>query len=338
MLLIAPDRWVAESKVTIRNISSANNDTSALGFIIGEFNPVSREDAFFLKEYIYSYDMFEYLDQNINLRRLYRKNIWDPFSRLFYRTTKEDALNYYQSKVSVVLEEGSGVLTIAVQGFKPKDAQQINKAILERSEWFLNEISHKIAKDQALFFESQIKLAAKRMNDAQEVIIDFQIENNIINPLTQTEFGTKLIANLITELANQETELKALRSYLSNHSPQIVSLRSKIAALKEQINQENQLIAGGNKQALNSIALKFQNLEIEAKLATKLYEVAIAALEKNNLSIVKQFKSLVVISSPVLPEKPILPKRLYNLALFFVIMTAIYGTTKLIWTSIKEHT
>ncbi len=338
ILLIAPNRWVAESKVIVRNVSSGNNNPTALGFIIGEFNSISREDAFFLKEYIYSYDMFEYLDQNINLCRLYRQGVWDPFSRLFRRTAKEDALNYYKSKISVILEENSGVLTISAQGYKPKDAQAINKAIIERSEWFLNEISHKIAKDQILFFETQIKLATKRMNDAQKAIIAFQVDNNIIHPLIQAESGAKLIANLMAELASQEAELKALQSYLSNNAPQIVALQSKITALKQQINQESNLIAGGDTQSLNSIYLKFQNLEIEAKLAEEIYKTTIASLEKNNLNVDKQFKSLVIISSPTLPEKAILPKRLYNLILFFVIIIAIYGTTKLIVISIKEHT
>jgi capsular polysaccharide transport system permease protein len=236
-----------------------------------------------------------------------------------------------------VLEENSGVLTIATQGFKSKDAKKINDAILERSEWFLNEISHKIAKDEALFFENQIKQAAKRVNEAKKAIISFQVENNIINPSTQLKFGTKLIANLIGELASHETELRTLSSYLSNNSPQIISTQSKIAALKGQIDKESRVIAGGDEQALNSISLKFQDLETEAKIAEQIYEATVASLEKNRLDSAKKFKSLAIISAAILPEKPILPKRLYNIMLFAIIIGAAYGSIRLILSSIKEH-
>ncbi len=337
MILVAPNRWVAESKVVVRDVNSQAASTTALGFIINEFNPVSREDAFFLKEYIYSYDMFEYLTKAIKLRKLYRNWVWDPFSRLFYHTSKEEALEYYRSKVLVVLEENSGVLTITTQGFNPQDAQRINNAILERSEWFLNNISHKIAKNQVSFFESQVKLALNNMQKAQQAMIAFQAEHNVIHPSVQTESGAKLVASLMAELATQEAELKALASYLSNNSPQIISMEAKIGALKKQIDQERKLIAGGDTQALNSASLKFQNLEIEAKLAEEIYKSTLALLEKNTLNSVKQFKSLVVISAPTLPEKALLPRKIYNLILFFIVISAVYGTIKLIWTSIKEH-
>ena len=97
------------------------------------------------------------------------------------------------------------------------------------------------------------------------------------------------------------------------------------------------MVAGGDTKALNSTFLKFQNLEIEEKLAEEVYKSTLALVEQNNLNSSKQFRSLVIISAPTLPEKAVLPKRLYNLLLFFIIVTALYGTIKLILTSIKEH-
>ena len=337
MILITPNRWVAESKVVIKDVYPHMTGATALGFIINELNPISREDAFFLKEYIYSYDMFEYLNHRIKLCKLYRHGVWDPFSRLFRNTSKEEALEYYKSKVAVILEENSGVLTITTQGFNPQNAQIINKAILERSEWFLNDISQKIAKNQKLFFDSQVKVALTNMQKAQQAMITFQTEHNIIHPLAQTESGTKLVANLMAELAAQEAELKALGCYLTNNAPQVISLENKIDGLKKQIDQERKMVAGGDTKALNSAFLKFQNLEIEEKLAEEVYKSTLALVEQNNLNSSKQFRSLVIISAPTLPEKAVLPKRLYNLLLFFILVTAVYGTIKLILTSIKEH-
>ena len=75
MTLIMPNRWVAESKVVIKDVNPHVAGATALGFIINEFNPISREDAFFLKEYIYSYDMLEYLNHKIKLCKLYRHGV-----------------------------------------------------------------------------------------------------------------------------------------------------------------------------------------------------------------------------------------------------------------------
>ena len=50
---------------------------------------------------------------------------------------------------------------IVTQGFRPQDEEQIDEAILQRSEWFWL----KIGKNDALFFEGRIKQATNHLNE-----------------------------------------------------------------------------------------------------------------------------------------------------------------------------
>ncbi len=337
LFTVAADRWESESKITVKSISAMDSSASSgLSMLFGA-SPAVREDVMFLREFILSPDMLEYLNEVIKLREMYSKAGMDVLFRLPEDATREDELIYYRRRVSANYDDINGVLTVTTQGFSPEDAKVINQAILTRSERFLNEISQHIARDQITFLDRQIAATAERMVAARNSVIVFQRKHKLLDPVIQGEAGTRLIGKLTEEVVATEAEIRALSAFLSDKAPQVVHLKAKLGSLRTQMAMEETALTGGNAEALNAIAAQFQDLKTEADLAREVYRIGLAEMEKSKVNAIKKSKSLVVISAPFLPERSTLPNRPLWLGLFLIAALFIYGVSRLTWISVRDH-
>lgn len=334
---LSANRWESVAKVTIKSAGSSDVSGIGLGFLVGA-NPTVREDAMFLREFIESYDMLDALDKSIGLRSLYAGRPSDPLSSLSKSSTKEEFLDYFRSRVGVVLDESSGVLTITAQGFSPESALKINREILSRSEVFLNDISRKMARDQAAHLQAQLSLTMESLNSAKAAVLKFQAKTKYLDPLKSSEAGAKLIGELTAQLSSSEAELGSMLSYMQEKAPQVVALRQKISALRAQVAKESSVVAGSSPgRSLNALASEFDSVRLQAELAHEIYKANLLQLERNKMDEVRKFKNLVVISSPHLPEESTVPNRPYLFLLWSLVILAIYFVGHMVWQSIEEH-
>lgn len=337
LFVFAADRWESESKITVKsNSHSESVGAAGLSMLLGA-SPAVREDVMFLREFILSQDMLDHLNRTIGLRAMYGKSGLDVFAGLAEKATREEAMRYYQRRVEAIYDDINGVLTIKTQGFSPEDAKKINEAILARSDQFLNGINQRIARDQIEFLDQQMGEATRRMVTARNAVIDFQRRHKLLDPVKQGEAGALLVSKLGEELVSAEAELRAVSQFLGDGAPQVVTLKAKISSLRTQVAKEEAAITGGNAGALNGIAAQFQDLRTEAEMAREIYKVGLAEMEKSKINAVKKSKSLVVISSPYLPEDATLPNRPLWLTLFFIAAVFAFGAFRLSWISIRDH-
>ena len=337
LFVVAADRWESESKITVKsNSASESAGAAGLSLLLGA-SPSVREDVMFLREFILSQDMLEHLNSSIGLRSMYDKAGLDIFAGLPEDATREEAISYFNRRVEATYDDINGVLTLRTQGFSPGDAKKINEAILARSEQFLNGINQRIAREQVDFLNQQMGDATRRMVAARNAVIDFQRRHKLLDPVRQGEAGVMLVSKLGEELVAAEAELRALSSFLGDEATQIVTLKAKIASLRTQVAKEEAAITGGNAGALNGIAAQFQDLRTEAEMAREIYQLGLAEMEKSKINAIKKSKSLVVISSPYLPEDATLPNRPLWLSLFFIAALCAFGSVRLAWIAIRDH-
>lgn len=334
----AANRYVSETVVTVRQANnSAVSAVSGLAMLAG-VSPSSREDVLFLREYIHSLDMLAILDKKLSVRSAYEAQKNDPFFRLYGWMSKEWFLWYYRNRVEVVYDDMTGLLRIRTEAFTAEQAQAINKAILSESERFVNELSHRLSREQMVFAEEELKIAKERYTLDKNALVSFQNTHAVFDPVAQAQAKASLFEELDSTIAKKEAELGALLSYLQESAPQVVALRSEIAALKVQAQKEKGKIAsvnGGEK--LNSLASNYQDLVIEAGFAEDAYKVALTSVEKTRIEASEKVKQLAVIQSPILPESAEYPKRLYNLITIFVFLLLLAGIARLIKATIEDH-
>jgi capsular polysaccharide transport system permease protein len=336
LAIFANDRYVSSSILMVKQVADAPAvDSTGIAALFGTMN-TSGEDANVLKEYIHSRDMVEKLNQELNLRQAFL-NTKDPVFALAEDAAVEDLVEYFGRVVQVQLNEKTMMLEVSSQGFSPEFSLKLNKAILKNSENFINEISQSIAQEQQKFAEKQLGDATLQLKKAREVLLDYQNKNEIYDPEVQAKAVATIIASLQGNLAQLKTEERTLLGYLNDTAPQVVAIRSQIASVETQIENENSKLTSPSNKKLNKNVADFEELKAQVSFATDVYKISITSLEKARLEASRKLKKLVVISSPRLAETALYPRKIYISISSFILLNILFGIGLLVHSVIREH-
>lgn len=334
--LVAENRYVSESKLVVVKNSEANANLTGIALpMLGFGGNASQEDTRYLKEYIYSPEMFDILDKQLNLRKNFEPNGLDVFYMIPGWASKEYAIEYFRNRLDLLIDDRTGILTVRTQGFTPEFSLRFNQAILKESERFINELSYKIAREQLDLAGQEVSRARKGLDSVKESLLPFQEKQ--IDPVSAVSMSNQIVSGLESTLAGKEAELRAALGMLQDSAPQVVALRQAISALKEQIRTEKSKLSSTDGGRLNRRAAEYANQKTMLDFQADLYKVALSAFEKTRVDTIRKIKSLAVISSPNLPERAEYPRRLYSLFAAFFLLVMAYGFLRLGLAVIEDH-
>ncbi|WP_161593807.1 capsule biosynthesis protein [Campylobacter armoricus] len=337
-VFIAANRYVSESVLSVKSTTGDSGAITGIAALLTN-NSFSSDDINYLKSYIHSLDMLNILEEKIQIRELYQKQKLDFFYSISSSADQEDFLKYYKNRVKITQENSAnGLLRVEVEGFNPQSAHLIALTIVKESEKFINEISHKTARDQMQFAEEELLQFKKRYQKAKDELLAFQNKYGVFDPLKQAEGALKLIGELESKIAAKEAELLMMQSYINDNAPQIITIKSEITALKKQLQKEKSKVSSPkSSQKLNDLAAKFQDLTIEVGFAESAYTAALKAYEGARIEALRKIKQVVIVQSPSLPQSAKYPESLYNILTAFMILSLIFGIVKFIKMIIEEH-
>lgn len=337
--LFAADRYVSETTVALRQATSESSALPGTAMLLAGITPPSREDTLYLKEYVHSLGLLKLLDQKLQVRQHYEAVKRDPLFRLWSGASQETFLDYYRARVEVTFDDLSSLLTIRVQGFDPSFAQTLNKTILQESERFVNEFSHKIAREKLSFADAELLRAGQRLQEARAQVLAFQGKHKLLDPLAQAQASGALTAEMQASVARAEAELRNLRTFLNDDAYQVKALQSQIRSTRAQLEDDRARATGSSKQGdrLGALAIEFQGLQLQAEFAMDAYKVALGAVENARIDTTRKLKSLVIIEPASLPETAEYPRRLYNLLTLLIGSALLYGVIRLVLATVREH-
>jgi capsular polysaccharide transport system permease protein len=334
---IAHPRYVSESQFVIKqtNDSGLSSGSGIVALLGGASTSV--EDSTYLTNYVLSHDMVKRLDPQFKFRQNYRPNGSDPINELTANPTQEELLEYFKKRNRVDLDQITHILTIRTEGFTPEYALSLNKALLQQSEIFVNTISQQMAKDQITFAERQLAESTEQLNQAKAKLLNYQNKNEILDPESTAKALNSLIVGLEANLSSLRTEERQLLSYLNPDAPQVVSLRSQIKAVEEQITQERAKLTSPANNRLNSKAVEFDQIKADVAFAEEKYKLALTSAEKIRYEASKKMKNLILISSPYQAEENIYPRKGYIAGISLIFLLIFYGFVQLILAIIRDH-
>ena len=330
----ASDRYVSETSFMIEK--SDGNGGGIEGLSLFGMTPQSSNDHQIVEAFIQSPDMLYFLDEKAGLRQHYFEEA-DPLSRLSADASHESFLKFYRNHMRVRFNDTSGMLDLEIQGFTPEFAQKLADLVLERSEAFVNEISHGLAGEQLRFVQDEVTLSEQRLKDFTAKLVAFQNETGLLSVTDQGAALSSIMNELQAELIRNQTELQTLTSYLNDNSSQVVALKQRIDALQKQLNTEKTRLTDSDATTLNDLAARQQELQLDLDLATKAYASALVALESARTEASRKLKQLVVVSSPHLSEEAKYPRVAYTLTNILLILLAIYALVRMMRATIREH-
>lgn len=337
LVIFSRPRYLSESTVAIKSSNDISGTSLNVGLLLGAGNPGTAQDAMYLKEYINSPDMLAALDKQLDFHSVFGRSGLDFLYHLPKDASREQFLNYYRDRIAVTYDDKSGLLTIGTQGFTPQFAEQFNKAVLKESERFINEISHKIARDQQAFAENEMLEARARLNASKAQLLAYQNHNNILDPEAQAIAATTLVNTLVGQKIQMEAELRNLLTYLRDEAPQVISAQNAITSLGKQIDQEKSKITAPDGRQLNTMAVDFEEIKSKVQFDTELYKLTLTSIEKTRVEAARKLKVLSVISSPQLPQETTFPNVPYMIASWLLVCCLLFGTIKLLLAVIDDH-
>ena len=339
--LFSTDRYVSEAIVLIQHTDRIGMGASLdIGAMLGGMGGggLNRPDQLLLREHLLSVDMMLKLDTALDLRTHYSDTGRDIASRMWFQDASVEWFHrHYLSRAHVDFDDFAGVLRIRAEAYDPKTARNIADMLVAEGERYMNALSHNLAKAQVAFLETQVSFAHDTVLQASQTLLDFQNQKGLASPQATVESINAIIAKLEAQRTDIQTQIGSLPRTLTPDHSNLVMLRQSLAAVERQISQERARLAATTGNPLNSLVAEEQRLQLDVDFTKDVYKTALVALEKGRMDASRTIKLVSVLQSPLLPEYPLEPRRIYGIVATLCIFLMIAGIVKLLEAIVLDH-
>lgn len=337
-LLLASDRYVSQANVIIQKTDMSSGSAFDISMLVSGIGSANRSDQLLLREFLLSVDMLKELDKALDLRAHYSDRSHDIISRMWFKDASIEWLHrHYLSRVFIEYDDYAGVLRIQAQAYDQKTAQAIVSMLVQEGERYMNEMGHQLAEVQVSFLTTQVTLAQQRFQEARNELLAYQNEKGLVSPQATAESINAIIAKLEEQRTEIQTQLAALPATLVPNHPNILMLKQTLEAVERQIATEQAKLTSPAGKTLNSTIEEFQRMQMEVQFTQDVYKTALVALEKGRMDATRTLKKVSVLQTPVMPEYPMKPRRIYNTVVTLLFAFMLAGIIKLAESIVLDH-
>ena len=319
-----------ESNVGFGSRTEDTPSTFAFLGALGGAGASSSKDMDILNQFISSQEIVARVDKKLDLRAIFSKPANDPIFSFPKDGPVEDLVTYWQKMVLPNYDSGTGLMSLRVFAFDPKDAQNIAQAVLDESTSIINELSTTAQTDTTKYSEETLRKAEERMASAQQSLTDFRIKNRIVDPQSQLAGASQVVNSLVQQLGTAEIDLDMLTGTVPASDPRIAQLNRRIDVIQKRMDEENSKVGGladPNAAGYAKLVVDYQNLQMEQDFAQKAYLTALSAYDQAVNDAQHKTRYLTTYLSPTLAESSTAPSRPLR-----IFMTVLAGF--LAWASI----
>ncbi|HUD88625.1 MAG TPA: lipopolysaccharide biosynthesis protein [Xanthobacteraceae bacterium] len=313
--LLASDQYVSEAKFTVSSGLVPKMDE--MGSVTGVPPILIVQDTQVVTNYIHSRPMVEELERTVGLRDVYSSPSIDLWARFRKNKPIEKFTDYWEKMSDTSIALPSGIVTLTVRAFSPEEAKRIADAVITLSENLINDLNDRMRRDTVLASERDMKQAAQDLGHAR-MQMEFERNAEGLIDVDQTNKALSgLVGDLQTTLLAAQQEYDTQIPYVSADAPQMQVLKSRITAMKGQLEQLQAQLTSQNEQSASATAdralsgkmTKFAELDLDERIAEKRYALTVAAVESARVMSERRMLYLHEIVAPALPEESKYPKR-----------------------------
>ena len=283
----------------------------------------SSSDMDIVFEFIRSQELMNRVDAKLDLRKIYGKPRDDVLMRFDPEGSVEDLQTYWQSMVVPNFEKSTGLMTLTVWAFDPKDAQAIATEVLAQSTTMINELSKTAQADTTRYSLESLANSETRMAQAQQALTTFRIANGILDPAQQVAGTAQVVNTLVQQLAEAQIDLDMLSGTVPATDPRLGQLNRRIAVIQSRMASEQAKVGGLSDPGAPNYAkllTDYQNLTMEQDFAQKAYITALGAYDQAVNDAQHQTRYLATYLQPTLAQSSTAPQRVLR-----IVLTALGG-------------
>ncbi|MES2391440.1 MAG: GNVR domain-containing protein [Acidobacteriota bacterium] len=209
--------------------------------------------------------------------------------------------------------EQNSLISIQVTAAAPELAASIANAYLDALYKLNGDMSASAAAHRSKFFESQLAIESEKLSEAELALKQTEERTGTILPEGEAQAGLLAISRLQSSIQDAEARLSSLLTGSTEQNPEVVRLRAQIAALREQLHQQQGSV--GPKSGLpsnsNLPGLMLDNLRRtrDFKQQEALYESLTQQYEKARIAALDPGPQLQIVDRAVVPEHKSAPPR-----------------------------
>ena len=338
-LFLASDRYVSTAHIVVQRTDlSGGGGVDFASLLSGSGGGINRQDQLMLRDYLLSVDLLQKIDAELLLRTHFSNWNRDPISKLWFENAPIERFHdYYLSRVSVDIDDYTGLLVINAQAFSPEMAYTICQVLVREGDIFMNKTANGLALIQVDFLEKQVAQMHAKFLASRQALLSYQNKKGLVAPMAAAESSVAILAKLQANLSDLQTQRSALQAYLVPTHPSVVQLNQQIAAVEKQIGQEQRNLASPSGQPLNKTVEEYQRLEQEAGFAEAIYKTALSGLESGRIEATRTIKKITITQAPNLPEYPREPRRIHNTLVAFISLLILMGILQLLLAVVQDH-
>ena len=306
--VVGRDRYTAVSEFVIQQAAPLDG-TSASVLAGAAASPqviTSLVDGQYLQVYLKSLDIKKRLFPDAKkLEQDYSPSFPDLFTGLSANSSAPAQLDFYRKQLSIAPQPMSGSVILTTSGFTPKQAFDLNAALLKQSRRFVNDVNQSINADQNKFAIKEVKLAELDLKAASRKLELFRKKNGNLSVSVDAAATSSFISGLESQLVELKVEEAALRrQYRDRNAPEVSFVADQVKELEVQIRQERERSVSKNGRDLNTLVLEEAGLISDVEFATQTLQSARLASDNSRRESQRQLKFVVILSQPELPVQP----------------------------------
>jgi capsular polysaccharide transport system permease protein len=339
LFLIASDQYESEAHFLVRRIEPSAVPGIGVSQMISMATGLSaaQGEAMSVADYLTSHDAVATLRKEDRLVERFHRADADFTSRLRDpNPSPEKLLKYYRGQVRVEYSTETGITSLKVRSFTPRDSYELVRKLLDLGEQRVNMLNQRGFNDALAVSRRQLSEAEDALARTQHQLTLFRTKNADIDPKASGEAQLGLVTTLTGQLVSARAQLSAMRGLIMPTSPQYRALAARVAALQAQVASQSGRLVGGSQAIANDIS-GYEDLRLRQEFLEKRYEAAASGLEKAREQALRQQLYVVRIVDANMPVKALFPERWRILATATVALLLLYAIGWLIAAGVREH-
>lgn len=337
MLLIKSELYESRTAIIVKDMQTgAVSDTLGLS-LLGMGSSSQLQDSKIVETYLQSLDVYMVLDNAFNLTAHYKSDAFDRVSRLSMDATQEEVLAFYNEHLSVDYDEISGILHIAFASVEADKAQKVLSFLVQRVETQINRLNRIKAKKKLSFIEKEFEKAKSKMNASSNRLETYQNKHLLLDPKSEATMASGIISQLEATLLEKEIEYRTMAGFMKEDNYELQAIKKEIDEIKHSISKERKTLTGSADGRLNKILFEYEKLKLALEFDTEVYKNALIQLETTKIDVLKEAKTLSIVSKPNLPDGYTYPNKPKMFITLLMITFLFYGIFTMLGSIIQDH-
>ena len=345
----ADDQYVTEFRFSVRHEAPLRMDATASSTLPaslgGSASPLAViTDSQVVIQYLESRQVIDDIAASgVDLDAIYARNDKDFLAHLQPNASAEERLRYWRRMVDPFFDMSTGIVSVQVRAFNPKDAQIVAATALRLAEKLVNNMSSRAHDDVLAYATREVGASEAKLKAAQDTIASFRNAHAVLFPEMQATADTSVEGKVWENLIEAKTAFNAQRAVgVSADTMQMRMLGNRISAMETALRDVHarmaQTGAGSiSDPSLASVISEYDILRLDQDIAAKVYERALMALQDAKNAVSQQSVYLAAFVRPALPQESTYPDRWRLMTETALLSFVAWCLLQLLYHGIRDH-